>query len=144
MISREPRQIVGFDAAYDKSRTRIQRIVDNAPPAERYSTDGYLGYCDIDYFGEHIRNTKNKADTHNVESINADLRHYIPGLRRRSRCFHRTLETLHAVLHVYIEAYNKFGEAKMKLRIAAGRNAETTTAHSHKYREVPFSALDFL
>ena len=40
MVSRLPRQIVGFDAAFDKSPARIQNIVDNAPPSETYCTDG--------------------------------------------------------------------------------------------------------
>lgn len=40
MLSREPRQIVGFDVAFDKSPERIQNIVDNAPEAEYYCTDG--------------------------------------------------------------------------------------------------------
>ncbi|GHU80640.1 hypothetical protein FACS1894191_6360 [Clostridia bacterium] len=46
MVSREPRQIAGFKVATDKSAAHIQRIVDNAPPAERYCTDGYIGYCE--------------------------------------------------------------------------------------------------
>jgi IS1 family transposase len=46
----------------------------------------------------------NKRDTHNVESVNADLRHYIPGLARRSRCFFRSLKTFQAVLKVFIDA----------------------------------------
>ena len=44
MVSREPRQIVGYDVAYDKSPQRIQRMVDSAPPATKYYTDGYSGY----------------------------------------------------------------------------------------------------
>ena len=44
MVSRIPRQIVGFDVALDKSPSRIQAIVDNAPEAKSYCTDGYLGY----------------------------------------------------------------------------------------------------
>ena len=56
MVSREPRQIVGFDIAFDKSPERIQDIVDNAPDAEYYCTDGYNGYIDIAYPGKHIRN----------------------------------------------------------------------------------------
>ena len=35
MISRKPRQIVGFDVAYDKSPDRIQAIVDSAFDAEK-------------------------------------------------------------------------------------------------------------
>jgi hypothetical protein len=77
---------------------------------------------------------RNKNDTFTVEGINADLRHYLPILRRRSRCFPRKLKTLQAVLDVFVEAYNKFGEAKMKFR----QNRDP------KSRELPFSVLDFL
>jgi hypothetical protein len=89
MINANPRQIVGLQVTMDKGATHIQDIVDNAPWAEQYATDGYFGYCDVVFPGEHIRNIRDKTNTHNVESINADLRHYIPVLRRRSRCFCR-------------------------------------------------------
>jgi IS1 family transposase len=134
MVSRLPRQIVGFDAAFDKSPERIQAIVDSAPAAAKYCTDGWTGYIDVVYPGRHIRNVRNKNDTFTVEGVNADLRHYIPILARRSRCFPRKLETLKTVLEVFIGAYNKFGIAKMKFR--QNRNP--------KSRELPFSVLDFL
>ena len=134
MVSRLPRQIVGYDVAFDKSSQRIQKIVDNGPEAEYYCTDGYLGYVDIVYPGKHIRNVRNKSDTFTVEGINADLRHYIPILRRRSRCFPRRIETLKAVLELFVQAYNAFGIAKMNFR----KNRNT------KSRELPFSVLDFL
>ena len=57
---------------------------------------------------------QNKKNTHNVESINADLRHYIPVLARRSRYFARKIETLYAVAAVFISAYNRLGLAKYK------------------------------
>ena len=132
MVSREPRQIVGFDVALDKSPRRIQDIVDGAPPAVRYCTDGWSGYIDVIYPGEHVRNTRDKSDTFTVESVNADLRHYIPLLKRRSRCFARTLETLRAVLEVFVDAYNRFGLAK----------------YIHRYHRpsgnIPFAFVDFL
>ena len=132
MISREPRLIVGFDVAYDKSRERIQNIVDSSPEADFYFTDGYLGYVDVFYPGKHIRNVRDKKDTHNVESINADLRHYIPILARRSRCFARKHDTLYAVVAVFVDAYNRFGMEKHKFR------------QRHKNLELPFSVVDFL
>ena len=131
-VSRNPRQIVGFDVAFDKSPNRVQRIVDNAPPAQRYFTDGWSGYMDVVYPGEYVRNVRDKSNTFTVESVNADLRHYIPILARRSRCFARKLETLRAVLEVFVDAYNRFGVAKNKFQ--AGRKA----------KEVPFSLLDFI
>ena len=134
IVSRLPRQIVGIDAAFDKSPERIQALVDSAPSAENYCTDGFLGYVDVVYPGRHIRNVSNKNDTFTVESVNADLRHYIPILRRRSRCFPRSLDTLLAVLEVFADAYNAFGVAKMKFRHGRDPNA----------RELPFPVLDFL
>ena len=134
MVSRLPRQIVRIDAAFDKSPKRIQALVDGAPEAEKYCTDGYLGYIDVVYPGKHIRNIHDKKDTCGVESVNADLRHYIPILRRRSRCFPRSLGTLNAVLEVFADAYNAFGIAKMKFRHGRDPNA----------RELPFSVLDFI
>ena len=134
VVSRLPRQIVGIDAAFDKSPERIQALVDDAPPAENYATDGFWGYVDVVYPGKHIRNVSNKNDTFTVEGVNADLRHYIPLLRRRSRCFPRKLETLKAVLKVFADAYNSFGLAKMDFR----QNRDP------KSRELPFSVLDFL
>jgi len=134
MVSRNPRQIVGFDAAFDKSPARIQAMVDGAPVAKTYATDGYSGYIDVVYPGEHVRCVANKNDTFTVESVNADLRHYIPILARRSRCFPRSIDTLHAVLRVFVDAYNEFGIAKMHFR----QNRCPLS------RELPFSILDFL
>ena len=94
LISREPGQIVSFAVAFDKSPIRLQSIIDNAPDAENYATDGFFGYIDLVYPGKHIRNISNKNDTFTVEGINADLRHYIPILARRSRCFCRKMELL--------------------------------------------------
>ena len=132
MVSRNPRQIVGFDVAFDKAPKRVQHIVDGSPEATTYCTDGWLGYMDIDYPGKYKRNTRDKSDTYTVEGVNADLRHYIPILARRSRCFARSLETLRAVVDVFAEAYNRFGRAKHKYRL------------THQFGETPFGIVDFL
>jgi IS1 family transposase len=144
MISREPRQIVGFAVAADKSSTRIQGFVDSAPEAQIYCTDGFSGYLDVIFPGRHIRNINNKNDTFTVEGINADIRHYIPVLARRSRCFCRRIETHEAVLAVFIDAYNKFGEAKLKYRVPVKHKSQNPEKRLHKYRDLPFSVLDFL
>ena len=132
MVSRSPRQIVGFAVARDKCAWRIQSIVDGGPEAEKYCTDGYVGYLDVVYPGRHVRNMRDKSDTFTVEGVNADLRHYIPLLARRSRCFARTLETLQAVVEVFADAYNRFGIAKHKHRLLRPTG------------ELPFAVHDFL
>jgi len=86
--------------------------------------------------GNHIRNVANKNGAFTVEGINADLRHHMPVFVRYSRCFCRIFETLEAVFAVFINAYNKFGEAKMKYRARRGLDK--------KSRELPFGVVDFL
>ena len=132
MVSRKPRQIVAFDVAYDKTSNRIQKMVDRSPTALNYCTDGYLGYVDVIYPGKHVRNIQDKKDMYTVEGINADLRHYIPVLARRSRCFARKLETLKAVVGVFVDAYNRFGRAKYEYR------------QKRQTGEIPFAIIDFL
>ncbi len=106
-------------------------MVDAAPEAEVYCTDGYNGYLDVVFPGKHIFNIHNKNDTFTVEGVNADLRHYIPTLARRSRCFPRKLENLQAVLTVFVHAYNRFGRHKDRYR------------SRHPGTAVPFSLFDF-
>jgi IS1 family transposase len=112
MISRIPRQILAFEVNSSVKSGHIQSMVDRTPLAQKYFTDGGAPYLDVDFWGRHHRNVHNKNDTHIIEGTNADTRHYIAGLRRRSRCFFRSSETLKAVLTLFIDAYNRFGEAK--------------------------------
>ena len=132
MVSRKPRQIVGHVVSRDKTSRTIQRMVDAASDAEVYCTDGYSGYLDVVFPGKHIFNMHNKNDTFTVEGVNADLRHYIPTLARRSRCFPRKLENLRAVLDIFVRAYNRFGAQKERYRSL------------HPGATVPFSLFDFL
>jgi hypothetical protein len=134
MISTVPRQIVGFNVDNVLCSENAQKIVDSVKLAKTYSTDGGHLYLNVDFYGEHNRNYWNKKDTHNVESVNADLRHYIAGLRRKSRCFFRSLETLNAVLYVFINAYNKYGHAKTIYRLKKKKQV----------KELSFSHLDFI
>jgi len=144
MASRFPRQIVGFDVDKSIKTESWQKIVDSVDPAKNYCTDGFRTYLDIDFLGKHIYNTEDKSDTHNIESINSDLRHYIPILARKSKCFARSLETKIAVLSVFVDAYNKFGEAKTRWQIPVQHKSNHPDKHLHKYKELPFSHLDFL
>jgi len=144
MISREPRQIVAFRVVREKCAQRIQEMIDEAKKAQKYCSDGYLGYSNADYYGaEYVRNCRDKSDTNNVESINADLRCYIAGLQRRSRCFFRSIDTLEAVIAVFVEAYNKFGEYKLKYCRPTNHLPGNENKHLHHYRDSGCSIFDF-
>jgi IS1 family transposase len=130
LISRFPRQIVGFAVTMERTSSHAQRMIDEAPPAKHYFSDGWLGYKDLAYPGTYFRNAVDKSDTHTVESINTDLREYIPMLQRRRRCFPRSIETLEAIMHQFVTAYNRFGRAK--------------ATHGGKRWSLPFSFFHFL
>ena len=134
MLSREPRQIIGFRVDNHVTAEAIQEMVDNSPQATVYHTDGAPIYLGVDFIGQHNRNMEDKRDTHNIEGSNADIRHYIAGLQRRSRCFFRSVETLRAVLSIFLYAYNRFGAAKYLYR----------TKHPKCGRDFPFNHLHFL
>jgi len=137
MISRVPRQIVGFAVDHTKAQSLIQGIVDSVPTADNYHTDGYWGYGNIVFGGNHNQNCHNKNDTHNVESVNADIRHYLACLKRKSKCFFRSLDTFKAVMAIFVNAYNKFGHAKLKF-------INKYKPNKIKRIEWKFSFLDFL
>ena len=95
--------------------------------------------------GKYIRNIRDKSDTFTVEGVNADLRHFISGLARRSRCFYRSIETLDAVIDMFVDAYNKYGEWKHKYRKPVIHKDESSSRkHLHHWRDTPLSFLDFL
>ena len=134
ILSREPRQIVAFDVDNTVNATLIQKMVDNTVQADTYHTDGGQSYLAVDFIGHHNRNIHDKSDTHNIEGSNADIRHYIAGLQRKSRCFFRKKETLAAVLRIFVHAYNRFGAAKSQYRLA----------HPGCGRDFPFNHLQFI
>jgi len=144
LASREPHQFLGLIASRDKSPDTIEKLVNNSPPAENYFSDGYLGYRDVYYPGNFVQNSLNKNDTHTVESCNADLRHFVPTLKRRSRCFPRKIENLNAVLKLLAYCYNLFGQWKLKTRIPVSHKSTFPNKKLRKYRYPRLSHLDFL
>ena len=73
--------------------------------------DIYSAYPEIFYYETHTY-LKNKSQTYTVEGLNSDLRHYIPPLRRKFKCFFRSIETSKAVFKIFVHAFNKFALAK--------------------------------
>ncbi len=107
----DKRQIVGYDIAFDKSLGRIQRLVDSFAKARQCYSDSYPVYAKVCYDGNHL-SLKNKSQTYTVEGMNSDLRHYIPALHRRSKCFFISVETMKAVFKIFVNAFNRFAASK--------------------------------
>ncbi len=47
-----------------------------------------------------------KSQTYSVEGTNADLRHYLARLARRSRCFSRCIRALTRAVDLFVRCYN--------------------------------------
>ena len=77
----------------------------------KYYSDAYSAYAEVCYEGVPT-SLKNNTQTYTVEGVNSDLRHYIPSLHRRSKCFFRSIETMNAVFEIFVNAFNKFALAK--------------------------------
>lgn len=145
VVGREPRQFLGILASRDKSAETIENLVHFSPPAEKYFSDGWRAYREVYFPGKFKQNIHNKNDTFTVEGGNADLRHYIPTLKRRSRCFPRKIEHINAVLKLFAYAYNLFGQWKSKhCRIPVKHKSPYPNKKLRKYKYPKCSHLDFL
>jgi IS1 family transposase len=81
----------------------LQAVVDQAPHAATYYSDGFATYRDLVYGDATYTAISNKSQTYTVEGGNADLRHYLARLGRKSRCIH----ALRCVVKLFIWCYNQ-------------------------------------
>lgn len=149
LVTYEPRKIINYIIVPTLTYVEVQDMVDHSPKFNVYKTDGAHAYTSTVYPGKHICNPVDKSDTHDIESINADIRQVIPGLRRSSRCFYRTWETLEAVLDCFIDAYNKFSEAKWAYYNSPTpplvlHKLSSKSMHLHKNRDFNERLVDYI
>jgi IS1 family transposase len=107
-VCRESGLVVGFRVLGERSWEAMQELVDELPPAHRYCTDQFSLYADLDWpnNSNHVV-SEGKRDTHTIESLNANLRHYLGRLRRRSRCFSRCMEALNRAVRLFVWHYKQ-------------------------------------
>jgi IS1 family transposase len=80
---------LGWAVVWDRTQEAIQQMVDEAPKAKWYYSDGFDAYARLWYHFGRYQVSEDKADTFSVEADNAELRHYLARLARKSRCFSR-------------------------------------------------------
>ena len=66
------------------------------------------------YYGAPYEMRSDKKETYSVEAVNADLRHYLKRLTRKSRCFSRRLDALLRNLRLFAYCYNQRQLMKQK------------------------------
>ncbi|MEZ4518467.1 MAG: IS1 transposase [Chloroflexota bacterium] len=95
-----------IEAVACRTQTIAQQMVNQAPAGQYYS-DQFPLYNSLTYRrGPHL-SLNDKSETYSVEGLNAELRHYLTRLVRRSRCFSRCLVWLNRHLKAFAHAWNQ-------------------------------------
>lgn len=89
-----------------QSKEAPQDVVDQAPKAKWYYSDGFDAYQWLWYHFGRYAVSEGKAGTYSVEADNAELRHYLARLARRSRCFSRCPYALESALRLFVTYSN--------------------------------------
>ena len=107
LVDRETRCFLAYRIVEARSVEEAQALVDEAPAAKSYFSDNFKIYWNVEYGKARYVAMRNKSETYAVEAGNAELRHYLARLTRRSRCFSRTLEALKTAVKLFINAWNR-------------------------------------
>jgi IS1 family transposase len=85
----------------------VQQMIDEVPNAFQYCTDGSRLYIGRNYHrGFHLV-APGKSQTYAVEADNAELRHYIKCLARRTRCFAKRWVSLLRRVKFFVHCWNQ-------------------------------------
>lgn len=99
--------IVSWAVTASREETLFQTLVDRAPQARFYYSDLFASYRNLIYTPGIHTPMPNKSETFRVEGGNAELRHYLARLARRSRCFSRCIHALRRSVKLFVYAWNR-------------------------------------
>lgn len=107
LVDRRTSCIVGWTVASERHETGLQRMVDAAPQAAFYFSDLFPLYRRLSYTPGIHTSMPDKSETYRVEGVNAELRHYLARLARKSRCFSRRIDALRRAVKLFVFAWNQ-------------------------------------
>jgi insertion element IS1 protein InsB len=84
----------------------MQDILYETVQGNSYYSDLHLGYQTVLYWPAIHYPMPDKSETYSVEGDNAELRHYLARLARRSRCFSRCEKALRKAVKIFVFAFN--------------------------------------
>ena len=84
----------------------MQAMLARCPLAVRYYSDEFNTYGILVYYpGRH--QFADKSETHSVEADNAELKHYLARLARKSCCFPRCIQALWQAVKLFVTSWNR-------------------------------------
>ena len=105
IVDRDTRCVLSWDVVAERTSEALQACLERAPQAKQYYSDAFPTY-DTLYYGAPYEMRTDKQETYSVEAVNADLRHYLKRLARKSRCFSRRMQALARNLQLFVYCYN--------------------------------------
>jgi IS1 family transposase len=105
-VDRRTRCFIGCNVVWQRGVENMQKVVDQGPAAKMYHSDAFAIYNLLGYYPGRYTVSEGKTDTYSVEGDNAELRHYLARLARRSRCFSRCPYALCCALVLFFYAFN--------------------------------------
>ena len=106
IVDRATRCFLSWRVVYDRTAEVAQQMLYEAP-AKRYYSDRFQMYFNLHFGISHYLAMWDKSETYAVEAGNAELRHYLARLARRSRCFTRSIEALRRHVKMFVYAWNR-------------------------------------
>lgn len=98
---------MGWCVCVQRDETILQALLDDSPQAVWYYSDLFATYKALIYTPGVHTPMPDKSQTYRVEGVNAELRHYLARLARRSRCFSRCIQALGRAIKLFVWAWNR-------------------------------------
>lgn len=106
-VERSSSCIVGWSVTQQRNETTLQTLLDESPQAVWYYSDLLSTYQSLLYTSGTHTPMPDKSQTFRVEGVNAELRHYLARLRRRTRCFSKCIQALALCVKLFVFAWNR-------------------------------------
>lgn len=100
-------QGVGRDVGTDGRGDAGDDRAESTAQVTQYYSDAFDVYERLVYYPGHHDVAPGKSQTSSVEGENANLRHYLARLARKSRCFSRSIDALRRALKLFVHAWNR-------------------------------------
>lgn len=107
LVDRHSSCIVAWRVDWERSEALLQAMVDEAPQARYYYSDLFATYRTLVYAPGVHTPMPDKTETDRVEGLNAELRHYLARLARKSRCFSRCIQAFRRAVKLFVYLWNR-------------------------------------
>jgi insertion element IS1 protein InsB len=107
LVDRHSSCIVAWRVEWERSEALLQAMIDEAPQARYYYSDLFATYRTLVYAPGIHTPMPDKTETYRVEGLNAELRHYLARLARKSRCFSRCIQALRRAVKLFVYLWNR-------------------------------------